>query len=104
MRQTYIESAGSPDDLRCVLLTAAGSLLVLVRTLLRPAGANPGGPAEEVLPRAEGRFDVSTAALRRVYQVKRGEIRPPGSGLDALFQGVIEGVQGLVRVVDRLRA
>jgi hypothetical protein len=104
LRQTYIESAESPDELRRVLLMAAGSLLVLVRTLLRLAGGNPDGPAAETLTRAEERFDASTAALRRVYQVKRGEIRVAGSGLDALFQGVIEEVQGLVRVVDRLRA
>jgi len=42
LRQAYIETAESPDDLRQVLLMAAGSLLVLVRTLLRLGGASPG--------------------------------------------------------------
>jgi hypothetical protein len=104
LRQIYVESAESSDGLRGVLLMAAGSVLVLVRTLLRLTGADPSGSADQVLTRAEEQLDSSTAALRRVYQVKRGEIRMTGSGLDALFQGVIGEVQGLVRVVDGLRA
>ena len=104
LRQAYVESAGSPEELRRVLLVAAGSLLVLLRTLLRLAGAEPGGPAEAVLERAGGRFATSTAHLRQVYRVKRGEIRLAGSALDALFQGVLEEVESLVRVVDGLAA
>lgn len=104
LRQAYIETAESPDDLRQVLLMAAGSLLVLVRTLLRLGGAEPGGAAGEILRRAEDRFGASTAQLRRLYQVKRGEMRLAGSGLDGLYQGVMEEVQGLVRVVDELPA
>jgi len=104
LRQAYVESAGSPDDLRRVLLVAAGSLLVLLRTLLRLGGADPSGGAEAVLQRAEARFGTSTAHLGQVYQVKRGEIRLVGSALDGLFQGVVEEVENLVRVVDGLGA
>jgi hypothetical protein len=104
LRQAYVESAGSPDDLRLVLLLAAGSLLVLLRTLLRLAGADPNGAAEAVLQRAGGRFGTSTTHLLQVYQVKRGEIRLAGAALDALFQGVVEEVENLVRVVDGLAA
>ena len=104
LRQAYVESAGSPEHLRRVLLMAAGSLLVLLRTLLRLAGADPGGPAEAVLGRAGGQFATSTSHLVQVYQVKRGEIRLAGSALEALFQGVLEEVESLVRVVDGLAA
>jgi hypothetical protein len=79
-------------------------LLVLLRTLLRLAGADPSGPAEAVLQRAGGRFGTSTTHLLQIYQVKRGEIRLAGSALESLFQGVLAEVEALVRVVDELAA
>jgi len=78
--------------------------VVLARTLLRLGGGDPGGGADAVLEKAQAHFAVSTTALRKACQLKRGQIRLAGSGLEALYREVLEEVQGLVRVVDGLRA
>jgi hypothetical protein len=104
LRQSYVESAHAPADLERVLVAAASSIVVLARTLLRLGGGDPGGGADAVLEKAQAHFAVSTTALRKACQLKRGQIRLAGSGLEALYREVLEEVQGLVRVVDGLRA
>jgi hypothetical protein len=104
LRQSYVESAHAPADLERVLMAAATSIVVLARTLLRLGGGDPGGGSDAVLEKAQARFAVSTTALRQACQLKRGHIRLAGSGLEALYREVLEEVQGLVRVVDGLRA
>lgn len=104
LRQSYVESAHAPADLERVLVAAASSMVVLTRTLLRLGGDDPGGGADAVLEHSQARFAISTAALRKVSQLKRGHIRLAGSGLEELYREVLEEVQGLVRVVDGLDA
>ncbi len=102
--QAYVEGANTPSDLEGILRVAVSSIVVLARTLLRLGGEDPGGTADVVLERIQGRYGASTANLRKAFQVKRGDIRLAGFGLDTLYQGVLEEVQGLVRVVDALVA
>jgi hypothetical protein len=104
LRQSYVESAHAPADLERVLMAAASSIVVLARTLLRLGGGDPGGGADAVLEKAQARFAVSTTALRQACQLKRGQIRLAGSGLEAQYREVLEEVQGLLRVVDGLPA
>ena len=102
LRQSYVESVRAPTDLERILTVAASSIVVLVRTLLRLGGGDPSGGGDAVLERAQARFGVSTASLRKGWQLKRGEIRLAGSDLEALYRDVLEEVQGLVKVVDEL--
>lgn len=104
LRQAYVESAHSPKDLEAVLASAASGLVVLARTLLHLAQADAGGGTVVVLGRVEARFGVSTAHLRKAWQLKRGEIRVTGSELELLYHAVLEEFQRLVQVVDALPA
>lgn len=104
LRQSYVECTQAPGDLERVLRVAVSSIVVLARTLLRLGGGDPGGGAAAVLERTQIRFGTSTASLRRAYDLKRGDIRLGGAGLEELYRGVLEDVQGLVRVVDGLAA
>lgn len=104
LRQSYVEFAHAPDELERILMAAVSSFVVLARTLLRLGKDDPGGGAEAVFTRTQVRFGASTASLRKVWQLKRGDIRLTGSSLETLFQEVLEEVQGLVRVVDGLAA
>lgn len=104
LRQTYVESAGAPRDLERVLMAALSSVVVLARTLLRLGGGDPGGGAEVILERTRVRFGASTAALGRAWQLKRGNIRLKRAEVEALYQEVLEEVQGLLRVLDGLAA
>ncbi len=104
LRQSYVECTQAPGDLERVLRVAVSSIVVLARTLLRLGGGDPGGGAAAVLERTQIRFGTSTASLRRAYDLKRGDIRLGGAGLEELCRGVLEDVQGLVRVVDGLGA
>ena len=104
LRQSYVECTQAPGDLERVLRVAVSSIVVLARTLLRLGGGDPGGGAAAVLERTQIRFGTSTASLRRAYDLKRGNIRLGGAGLEELYRGVLEDVQGLVRVVDGLAA
>ncbi|MBI4573162.1 MAG: nucleotidyltransferase domain-containing protein [candidate division NC10 bacterium] len=104
LRQSYVESAHAPGELERILMAAASSIAVLARTLLRLGGGDPGGGAEAVLERTEGRFGAGTASLRKAWQLKRGAIRLTGSSLEELYQGVLQEVEGLVQVVDGLAA
>jgi len=100
--QFYVESAHTPADLERILRVAVSSIVILARALLRLGGEDPGGGADTVLERTEVRFGACTAGLRKAHQLKRGEIGLAGYAIDALYQEVIEEVQGLVRVVDEL--
>lgn len=102
LRQSYVEFVGAPADLERVLMAAAGSIVVLVRTLLRLGGGDPAGGGDVVLERAQSRFGIPTAALRKAHRLKRGEIRLAGSGVEALYCEVLEEARGLVRVVDEM--
>jgi hypothetical protein len=102
LRQSYVESASSPADLEGILSVAVSSIAVLVRALLRLGGGDPIGATAEVLERAQARFSVSTAALRKAAQLKQGVIRLAGFDLEALYYEVMGEVQELVKVVDAL--
>ncbi len=102
--QSYVESAHTPTELERILAVAVPSIVVLARTLLRLGGEDPSGGTDTVLERTQARFGAFTTSLRRAYQLKRGGIRLAGSGLETLYQEVLEEVQGLVRVVDGLAA
>lgn len=102
--QSYVECAQAPGDLERVLRVAVSSIVVLARTLLRLGGGDPGGGTAAVLERTQIRFGTSTASLRRAFDLKRGDIRLGGADLEELYRGVLEDVQGLVRVVDGLAA
>lgn len=104
LRQSYVESALAPAELERILVAAASSVVVLARTVLRLGGGDPGGKAEAVLEQVQARFAVSTTALRKMGQLKRGHIRVAGSGLEELYREVLEEVQGLVKIVDELNA
>ena len=102
LRQSYVESAHAPSELERILGMAMSSVVVLARTLLRLGGLEPSGGAETVLERVQTRFGASSVSLRKAWKLKRGEIRMTGSNLEALYQEVLEEVEGLVRVVDAL--
>lgn len=102
--QSYVESSHTPTELERILAVAVPSIVVLARTLLRLGGEDPSGGTDTVLERTQARFGAFTTSLRRAYQLKRGGIRLAGSGLETLYQEVLEEVQGLVRVVDGLAA
>ena len=102
LRQSYVESSQTPSELERILGVAVSSLVVLARTLLRLGAADPSGGAEDVLERVQARFGVSSVSLRRAWQVKRGEIRMTGAGLESLYQEVLVEVEGLVRTIDAL--
>ncbi|MEK7204448.1 MAG: hypothetical protein AAB254_02975 [candidate division NC10 bacterium] len=102
--QSYVESAHTPTELERILGIAVPSIVVLARTLLRLGGEDPSGGTDTVLERTQARFGAFTTSLRRAHQLKRGDIRLAGSGLETLYQEVLEEVQGLVRVVDGLAA
>lgn len=102
LRQSYVESAHAPSELERILAVAMSSLVVLARTLLRLGGADVSGGAEAILDRVQVRFGSSCVSLRKAWQVKRGEIRMTGSNLEAVYHGVLEEVEGLVRVADAL--
>jgi hypothetical protein len=104
LHQTYAESSDSPPDLEKVLMAAVSSGVVLARTLLRLGGEDAGGGAEAVFARVEARFGVAAPGLTRAYRLKQGEIRVTGSGLDELYQEVLEAFRELARVVDALPA
>ncbi len=104
LRQSYVESGHDPAALERVLAVAVSSLAVLVRTLLRLGGGDPSGRTDEVLARAEQHLGISTGSLRKALQVKRGEMRVTGAGVDALYQDVLDEIKGLVGVVDGLDA
>jgi len=104
LRQAYVESAQSPKALEAVLASAASGLVVLARTLLHLAQVDASGGTVAVLNSVEARFGVSTAHLRKAWQLKRGEIRVTGSALELLYQAVLEEFQRLVQVVDALPA
>ncbi len=104
LRQCYVESSHAPGEMERILTASASSIAVLARTLLRLGGGDPAGGAEGVLERAEARFGVGTASLRKAWQLKRGAIRLTGSSLEELYQEVLQEVQGLVQVVDGLAA
>jgi predicted nucleotidyltransferase len=104
LRQSYVESALAPVDLEHVLVAAATSLVVLARTLLRLGGGDTTGKANAVLEQVQARFAVSTTALRKACQLKRGQIRLVGSGIEELYREILEEVEGLVEVVDKLHA
>lgn len=104
LRQTYVESSASPAALEQVLMAAVSSGVVLARTLLRLGGEDARGEAEAVFARAEARLGIATPGLQRAWQVKQGQARVAGSGLDELYQEVLEAFQGLARVVDGLPA
>jgi hypothetical protein len=104
LRQSYLESSQIPADLERVLVAAASSMVVLARTLLRLGGVDPVGKADAILEQAQTRFAVSTTALRKACQLKRGYLRMAGSRLEELYCEVLEEVQRLVKVVDELDA
>jgi hypothetical protein len=102
--QSYVESAHTPTELERILGIAVPSIVVLARTLLRLGGEDPSGGTDTVLERTQARFGAFTSSLRKAYQLKRADIRLAGSSIEMLYQGVLEEVQGLVRVVDGLAA
>lgn len=102
--QSYVESAHTPTELERILGIAVPSIVVLARTLLRLGGEDPSGGTDTVLERTQARFGAFTTSLRKAYQLKRADIRLAGSSIEMLYQGVLEEVQGLVRVVDGLAA
>ncbi len=104
LRQSYVESALAPGDLERVLVAAAASIVVLARTLLRLGGGDTAGKVDVVLEQVQARFAVPTIALRKACQLKRGHIRVAGSGIEELYCEVLNEVQGLVGVVDKLNA
>ncbi|HSB68159.1 MAG TPA: hypothetical protein VLT62_02335 [Candidatus Methylomirabilis sp.] len=102
LRQSYVESAQTPSELERILGVAVSSLVVLARTLLRLGGEDPSGGADDILKRVQARFGVSSASLRKAWQVKRGDLRMTGAGLESLYQDVLGEVEGLVRTIDAL--
>ncbi len=103
LQQSYLESAHDPATLERILIVAASSVAVLMRTLLRLGGVDPTGSTDEILGRVDKRFGISSQSLRKVFRLKRGEIRVTGADLDGLYRDVLQEVEGLVGVVDGIR-
>jgi hypothetical protein len=104
LRQTYVEAAHTPKQLEAILTSAAASVIVLSRTLLYLAGEESGGGSMDVLEGLERRFGSPTDHFRKAVQLKRGEIRVAGAGLELLYHGALGEFDQLVKVVDGLPA
>jgi hypothetical protein len=102
LRQTYLEAAHTPKQLEGVLASAAASVVILSRTLLYLAGAPSGGGSRDVLESIQRQFGLSTESLVKAIQLKRGEVRVAGAGLELLYHGVLAEFDQLVKVVDGL--
>jgi hypothetical protein len=104
LRQAYLVSSGTPEELGALVKRSLSTFLVLFRTVLRLAGEEGVHDPEQVVRKTAARVGFDAAPMLRILAARRsGEELKPGADSPEVV-GYLDGVGRVVDFVDRLPA
>lgn len=103
LRQHFLEVGDSQDKLERLISSSFGSLLPVLRNLLRLKNKNYVKNTPEILNQIQKEFDLSSDVFSQVWKFKKKELKLKGKELENLFAQYLDEVQKLAWKVDRLK-
>lgn len=103
LRQHFLEVGHSPGKLERLVSSSFGSLLPVLRNLLRLKNKNYVKNTPEILNQIQKEFDLSSDVFSQVWKFKKRELKLKGKELENLFAQYLDEVQKLAWKVDRLK-
>jgi hypothetical protein len=101
LRQLYLEKSGSEKQLATLLAKSISSFTVHFRALLHLKGISPPHSVDEIFA-SISRFGLRTEAIRRVYDLRLGDIALGPVELNALFMDYLSEIQAAANFVDKI--
>lgn len=102
LRQLYLERAESEEALKGFMTKSISSFVILFKALLRLKGVPGLGSMEDVLARLS-ELALPTEALRRIFSLRRKDVKLRRDELDILFGQYLSEIQAAVDFVDRMK-
>jgi hypothetical protein len=102
LRQGYVASAGNRKLVRDILISAAGSLLPLLRAMLWLKDIDRSGRPEKIFTKAAQEFSISEDALITARGWRHEKVRLQEEEMANVFESIYAAVDRLARAVDAL--
>jgi predicted nucleotidyltransferase len=101
LQALYLECAGDRKRLQVLMLDSLKTFLILMRNLLRMAGANGLLTHADVLQRCEQHFQCEFPRMHNLMAIREGTQRWPHQSNTDFFRDYLTEVRHLVGLIDR---
>ncbi len=101
LRRGFIRTGGKKENLEALLAGSLSSVLAACRGMIWQNGETPSDGAEALLDQVKGKYQVETAAINRVWYLKKGQSGATAT-LEALLEDYSREIARLASIVDKL--
>jgi predicted nucleotidyltransferase len=101
LRRGFIRSGGKKEDLEGLMGGSLSSVMAACRGMIWLAGETPSDGAEALLDQVKSKYEVETAAIGRVWYLKKGQSAATAT-LEALLDDYSREIARLAAIVDKL--
>lgn len=102
LRQHFLETGNSPEKLERLLSSSLASFLPVWRNMLRLKNKNQFHSTEDILNLVEKEFGFSSEVFKKVWKLKKKELKLKPRELQILYADYLERVRELALKVDKI--
>lgn len=102
LRQHFLEAGTSTEKLEKLLSSSLASFIPVWRNMLRLKNKNQFHSTADILNQIEKEFGFPTEVFKKVWSLKKKELKLKGSELQNLFAAYLERVRELALKVDKI--
>lgn len=102
LRQHFLETGNSPEKLERLLSSSLASFLPVWRNMLRLKNKNQFHSTEDILNQVEKEFGFSSEVFKKVWKLKKKELKLKPRELQILYADYLERVRELALKVDKI--
>jgi len=102
LRQHFLEAGNSPEKLERLLTSSLSSFMPVFRNMLRLQHKNLNHSTDDILTQIEKEWGISSVVFRKIWKLKKKELKLKKPELQNLWADYLEEVHQLVLKVDKI--
>ncbi|NLI16650.1 MAG: hypothetical protein GX409_10245 [candidate division Zixibacteria bacterium] len=101
LRRGYLAAGENKENLTALLAASISSIIAACRGMVRLKNQTPPDSVADLLTLVAAHYSIEIEPVKRVWQLKRGEIEESTATLQILFDNYLKSIESLANLVDK---